>query len=196
MGKYAASTYTSHIRIPFNYSGLLNLQTKMNKRLNTFLATLYEYNFRINNWGNSTLNSTFQLCKQNTDEIFKLFNDLLISLPHVPARQCQQWDIVSFVAATSALTLATYNTIQISKLEASIEAQLKNTDLLTDITKLHKQHLHKLDKMFQQIGEVLQVVQMQQKFQIIWTELLSNLILMITNFGLLSQHLNESLSPL
>jgi len=28
-----------------------------------------------------------------------------------------------------------------------IESQQDNTDLLTDITKLHEQHLHKLDEM-------------------------------------------------
>jgi hypothetical protein len=165
MGKYAASTFTSHIRIPFNYSGLLNLQTKMNEHLDNVLTTLYEYGFRINNWDKAMLNSTFQLYKQNTDEIFKLFNNLLISLLHVPSRQHRQWDIASFVTATLVLTLAMYNTVQISKLEASIEDQKKKMGLLTDITKLHKEHLHKLDKMIQQIGEELQVIQMQQKFK-------------------------------
>ena len=38
MGKYAASTYTSHIRIPFNYFSLMDLQLKMNARLDTSLT--------------------------------------------------------------------------------------------------------------------------------------------------------------
>jgi hypothetical protein len=70
------------------------------------------------------------------------------------------------VAATAALSLATYNSIQISKLEMAIKAQQAKTDLLTDISKLHEQHLHKLDGMIDEIGNELQVVWLQQQFQV------------------------------
>jgi hypothetical protein len=51
MGKYAASTFTSHIRIPFNYSTLINLQQKMNKRLDNFFDVLQQWNFtNIEDW--------------------------------------------------------------------------------------------------------------------------------------------------
>ncbi len=66
--------------------------------------------------------------------------------------------------ASAALTLAPYNTVQISKLEAAIEAKQAKTDLLMDITKLHEQHLHKLDEMIDDIGNELQVIRIQQKF--------------------------------
>jgi hypothetical protein len=98
------------------------------------------------------------------NEIFKHFHDLLMSLPHVHERQRRQWDVVSFVAATAALTLATYNTVQILKLEMAIEAQQAKTNLLSDISKLHEQHLHKLDGMIDDIGKELQVVKVQQTF--------------------------------
>ncbi len=87
------------------------------------------------------------------NEIFKLFQDLLMSLPHVHECHFGQWDMASFVAATAALTLATYNTVQILKLEMAIKAQQAKTDLLTDICKLHEQHLHKLDGMMDDIGK-------------------------------------------
>lgn len=87
MGKYAASTYTSHIRIPFNYSSLMDLQKKMNDRLDNFLPDVQQWNFQINNETKATYKSIFKLYKQNTDEIFKLFTDLLTSLPHVHERQ-------------------------------------------------------------------------------------------------------------
>jgi hypothetical protein len=74
--------------------------------------------------------------------------------------------VASFVPATAALTLATYNTVQIFKLETAIEAQQAKTDLLTDISKLHKQHLHKLDEMIDDIGRDLQVVKVQQAFRV------------------------------
>jgi len=115
-----------------------------------------KYHFKIDDADLRTIHSTFQIYRQNTKEIFKLFNDLLASLPHVHARQRRQWDIASFVAATAALSLATYNTIQIAKLETAIEVQQAKTDLLTDITKLHEQHLHQLQGQMSDIGQEIQ----------------------------------------
>jgi len=64
----------------------------------------------------------------------------------------------------SALTLSTYNMVQISKLETAIEAQKQKTDLLADIVKLHKQHLHQLDKTIVEIGNKLQKLKVQAGF--------------------------------
>jgi hypothetical protein len=166
MGKYAASTYTSHIQIPFNYSSLMDLQLKMNARLDNFFPDLLHWNFHISNETEATFKSIFSLYKQNTNEIFKLFTDLLESLPHVHERQWRQWDIVAFGTAMAALTLATYNMVQISQLETVIEAQQAKTDLLTDITKLHEHHMHKLDNMVDNIGKELQVVQFENEFRV------------------------------
>jgi len=166
MGRYAASTFTSHIRIPFNYSSLINLESKMDQRLDQFLIALDKYHINIEDSTLRTIHSTFQIYRQNTKEIFKLFNDLLASLPHVHARQRRQWDVASFVAATAALSLATYNTIQISKLETAIEVQQAKTDLLTDITKLHEEHLHQLQGQMSDIGNEIQVVKLVQTWQI------------------------------
>jgi len=144
LGKYAATTFTSHIRVPFNYSNLLHLESKMDQRLDQFITDLDKYHFKVEDADLRTIHSTFQIYRQNTKDIFKLFNDLLASLPHVHSRQRRQWDIASFMAATAALSLSTYNTIQISKLETAIETQQAKTHLLTDISKRHKQHLHQL----------------------------------------------------
>ena len=165
MGKYAASTYTSHIRIPFNYSSLMDLQKKMNARLDNFFPDLLHWNFHLSNESKATYESIFKLYKQNTDEIFKLFKDLLVSLPHVHERQRRQWDIVAMGTAAAALSLATYNTVQISKLETAIEAQQAKTDLLTDISKLHENHMHKLDNMVDDIGKELQVIKFGNQFR-------------------------------
>jgi hypothetical protein len=35
----------------------------------------------------------------------------LANLPHVPERMRRQWDIASFIAATSTLTLSAYNAV-------------------------------------------------------------------------------------
>jgi hypothetical protein len=138
----------------------------MNNRLDNFLPDVQQWNFKIDNETKATYKSIFKLYKQNTDEIFKLFTDLLTSLPHVHERQRRQWDVVAFGTATAALSLATYNTVQISKLEMAIEAQQAKTDLLTDISKLHEHHMHKLDNMVDDIGKELQVVQFQNLFSL------------------------------
>jgi len=82
----------------------------------------------------------------------------------VPERQRRQWDIASFVAATAALTLSTYNTLQISKLETAIEKQQQKTDLITDIVHIHEQHLHQLDTMIKNIGNEIQKLKIQAGF--------------------------------
>jgi hypothetical protein len=90
MGKYAASTFTSHIRIPFNYSSLIGLQEKFNSRLDNFFNILEQWNFMaLPELDVATLKSIFQLYKGNTNKIFKLFQDLLTSLPLIQERQCR-----------------------------------------------------------------------------------------------------------
>jgi hypothetical protein len=165
MGKYAASTFTSHIRIPLDYSILMDLQYKLDARLGQFLDVT-EFNFEMDESPTATLKSTFQIYKQSTREIFKLFHVLLASLLHVHERHCCQWDVASFVAAMAALSLATYNAVQISKLETAIEAQEAKADLLADIAKLHEQHLNHFHGLINGIGKELQVIKLQQTFQI------------------------------
>jgi hypothetical protein len=123
MGHYAASTFTSHVRIPFDYSALLHLEQKMIERMDNVLPDLDRFHFNPSEFNRATLNSTFELYKSDIRQVFNLFQDLLASLPHIPERQRRQWDVASFIAATSALTLSTYNTVQISKLETAIETQ-------------------------------------------------------------------------
>jgi hypothetical protein len=124
-------------------------------RMDTSIAELNCFDFKLAEYNRVTLNSTFELYKSDTIQIFKLFQDLLASLPHILECQQRQWDIASIVAATSVLTLSMYNTVQISKLETTIEAQKQKTDLLADIICLQDQHLHKLDDMIDDIGNEL-----------------------------------------
>jgi hypothetical protein len=128
------------------------------------IPDLNRFNFNLDQYNRATLNSTFELYKSDLRQIFKLFKDLLASLPHVPERQRRQWDVTSFVAATAALTLSTYNTVQISKLETAIETQKQKTDLLADIIHIHEQHLHQLDKMIDDIGNEIQKLKVQAGF--------------------------------
>jgi hypothetical protein len=87
MGHYAASTFTSHVRIPFDYSALLKLQDQMIERMDRCIPDLDRFIFNLDQYNRATLNSTFELYKYDLKQIFKLFKDLLASLPHVPERQ-------------------------------------------------------------------------------------------------------------
>ncbi len=164
MGHYMASTFTSHVWIPFDYSALLQLRDKMIEQMDRYIPDLDHFNFNLDQYNWATLNSTFELYKSDIHQVFRLFKDLLASLPHDPERQQRQWDIALFVAATAALTLSTYNTVQISKLESAIEAQKQQTDLLADSVRLHEQHLHKLDEMIEDIGNEIQKLKVQSGF--------------------------------
>jgi hypothetical protein len=163
MGHYTASTF-SHVRIPFDYSALLQLQDRMIERMDRCIPDLDRFNFNLDQYNRATLNSTFELYKSDIWQIFKLFKDLLASLPHVPERQPRQWDVASFVTATAALTLSTYNTVQISKLETAIKTQKQKTDLLADIVHIHEQHLHQLDMMIDDIGNEIAKLKVQAGF--------------------------------
>jgi len=70
MGKYAASTFTGHIRIPFNYSSLMNLKDKMNDWLQNFFDVLHNWNFNVSLDTVATLKSAFKLYKDNINEVF------------------------------------------------------------------------------------------------------------------------------
>ncbi len=87
MGHYAASTFTSHVRIPFDYSALLKLQDQMIEHMDRCIPDLDRFNFNLDQYNRATLNSTFELYKSDLKQVFKLFKDLLASLPHVPERQ-------------------------------------------------------------------------------------------------------------
>ncbi len=86
MGHYAASTFTSHVRIPFDYSVLLKLQAQMTERMDRCIPDLDRFHFKIDENNRKVLNSTFELYKSDLKQVFKLFKDLLASLPHVPER--------------------------------------------------------------------------------------------------------------
>jgi hypothetical protein len=61
LGKYAATTFTSHIRVPFNYSSLIQLESKMDQRLDQFVMDIDKYHFKVDDADLRTIHSTFQI---------------------------------------------------------------------------------------------------------------------------------------
>jgi hypothetical protein len=136
----------------------------MIERMDRCIPDLDRFHFNLDEYNRATLNSTFEFYKSDLKQIFKLFKDLLASLPHVPERHRCQWDIASFVTAMASLALSTYNTIQILKLESAIKMQKQKTDRLVDIVHIHEQHLHQLDKMIDDIGNEIAKLKVQAGF--------------------------------
>ena len=87
MGNYTASTFISHIRIPFDYSTLLQLQSRMIERMDRCIPDIDRFKFNLDQYNRAKLNSTFELYKSDINQVFKLFKDLLASLPHMPEQQ-------------------------------------------------------------------------------------------------------------
>jgi hypothetical protein len=50
MGNYTASTFTSHIRIPFDYSALFHLQNKMIKHMDRCIPDLDHFKFNLDQY--------------------------------------------------------------------------------------------------------------------------------------------------
>jgi hypothetical protein len=48
---------------------------------------LDRFNFKLDQYNWAMLNSTFELYKSDITQVFKLFNNLLASLPHIPEHQ-------------------------------------------------------------------------------------------------------------
>ncbi len=70
MGHYAASTFTSHVRIPFDYSALLKLQDQMIECMDRCIPDLEKFNFKLSEYNRNTLNSTFELYKSDLKQVF------------------------------------------------------------------------------------------------------------------------------
>ncbi len=139
-GKYVASAHYIHVRIPFNFTDLLQTPNRI------FL----NYEKYTCKWPEPFKTQMKQVdevsCSCLSDKIDNL-NDLDVLPRHTTVtRTKQQFDLVTFKIATAGLTLATYNAVQIPKLESKISANEKKLDHLMDIINLHKQHFKAVDQ--------------------------------------------------
>jgi hypothetical protein len=150
--KYAASTHFIHVRVPFNFSLLLETPAQIFENYQTY----------INKWP-----EPFRMQVQEVADISRScladkvsdFNNILAALPEyeLVTREKRFLDLVSFGMSATALTLATYNTARISKLETQIATNNKRLDHLVDITALHKKH-------FKAVVQAQMTDFMEQKF--------------------------------
>jgi hypothetical protein len=81
-------------------------------------------------------------------EVADDFNDILDALPQyeVITRDKRFLDLVALGMSAAALTLSTFNSARISKLESQIINNNKRVDHLVDITSLHERHFKAVDQ--------------------------------------------------
>jgi uncharacterized coiled-coil protein SlyX len=88
------------------------------------------------------------------------FSNILAALPEyeIVSHDKRFLDLISFGMSAAALTLATYNTARISKLETQIAQNNKRLDHLVNITSLHEQRFKAVDKKLDDVAEKLALV--------------------------------------
>jgi hypothetical protein len=88
------------------------------------------------------------------------FTDILDSLPHhqVVTRSKRFLDHVALCMPMAALTLASYSSARILKLETQIDTSSKKLDHLVDITNLHEQHFKAMDQKLDDVSDKLATI--------------------------------------
>jgi len=114
-GKYTASTHFIHVRVPFNFSKLLETPANIFKTYHAYIDKWLEP-FR------TQVEEVADISKSCLADKLKDFTNILAALPEykVVSRDKQFLDLISFGMSAAALTLATFNTARISKLETQI----------------------------------------------------------------------------
>jgi hypothetical protein len=139
--KYSASTHFIHIRVPFNFSQF------------TLTLTLIfnQYHRYIEKWPDpfrTRVEEVAEISRSCLTDKLNNFNNILDALPQyeVITRDKRFLDLVALGMSAAALTLSTFNSVQILTLEMQIVNNNKHVDHLVDIKSLHKNHFQAVDK--------------------------------------------------
>jgi hypothetical protein len=148
--KYAASTHFIHVRVPFNFSKLLETLAQIFKTYRTYIDKWPEP-FR------TQVKEVAEISKSCLADKLKDFTNILAALPEyeIVSRDKRFLDLVTFGMSAAALMLATFNTARISKLETQIAQNNKRLDNLVDITTLHEQHFKAVDQKLDNVSSKL-----------------------------------------
>jgi hypothetical protein len=149
-GKYTSSTHFIHVRVPFNFSKLLDTPAQIFNYYQLYMEKFPEP-FKTQLREVADISQSCLVDKLND------FNNILVALPEyeIISRDKRFLDLISFGMSAAALTLATFNTAKISKLETQIAHNNKRLDHLVDITNLHEQHFKVVDQKLDDVSNKL-----------------------------------------
>ncbi len=141
IGRYAATSTYIDVRIPFNFSQILDTRSTIKQHYNVLLNK-HEEPFK------TIAKTTTDVSLITISASIEDFQDVIKALP-----QTTEVDMLirpkRFVAigiAIAAMALSSFNAYRITELNNEISALKSKMDLLVDISHLHEAHLHHLEE--------------------------------------------------
>jgi hypothetical protein len=140
IGRYAATSTYIHVRVPFNFSQILDTKATIEQQYQVLLDK-HEDPFK------TIAKTTTDVSLLTIAESIEDFQDIIKALPQtteieLPGRPKR---FVALGIAIAAAALSSYNAYRITELNNEISALKTKTDLLVDVSHLHEAHLHHLE---------------------------------------------------
>ncbi len=141
IGRYAATSTYIHVRIPFNFSQILDTRSTIKQHYQVLLDK-HEDPFK------TIAKTTTDVSLITISASIEDFQDVIKALPQtteidLPGRPKH---FIALGIAIAAAALSSYNAYRITELNNEISALKSKTDLLVDISHLHEAHLHHLEE--------------------------------------------------
>jgi hypothetical protein len=150
IGRYAATSTYIHVRIPFNFSKILDTKITIEQQYQVLLDK-HEDPFK------TIAKTTTDVSLLTISGSIEDFQDVIKALPQtteidLPGRPKR---FIALGIAIAAAALSSYNAYKITELNNEISALKSKTDLLVDVSHLHEDHLHHLEDKTDKTNELL-----------------------------------------
>jgi hypothetical protein len=141
IGRYAATSTYIHVRIPFNFSQILDTRSTIEQHYNVLLDK-HEEPFK------TIAKTTTDVSLITISASIEDFQDVIKALPQTTEVDMPGWPkcFVALGIAIAAMSLSSFNAYRITELNSEISALKSKTDLLVDVSHLHEAHLHHLEE--------------------------------------------------
>ena len=150
IGRYAATSTYIHVRIPFNFSKILDTKITIEQQYQVLLDK-HEDPFK------TIAKTTTDVSLLTISGSIEDFQDVIKALPQtteidLPGRPKR---FIALGIAIAAAALSSYNAYKITELNNEISTLKSKTDLLVDVSHLHEDHLHHLEDKTDKTNELL-----------------------------------------
>jgi hypothetical protein len=141
IGRYAATSTYIHVRIPFNFSQILDTKNTIEQHYVTLLNK-HEEQFK------TIVKTTTDISLVMISASIEDFQDVIKALPQMTKIDTpgQPKCFLVIGLAIAAITLSSFNAYRITELNSEISELKSKTDLLVDVSHLHEAHLHHLEE--------------------------------------------------
>jgi hypothetical protein len=150
IGRYAATSTYIHVRIPFNFSQILDMKNTIEQHYNTLLDK-HKEPFK------TIAKTTIDVSLITISASIEGFQDVIKALPQTTEIDTPGWPkrFVAIGLPIAAVALSTFNAYRITELNSDISALKSKTDLLVDVSHLHEAHLYHLEEKTDAMNKLL-----------------------------------------